>query len=77
MEDNTLRYQNYRLSFKFANAVYPSKGSIPLVMSTPCGAKIRFLCDIVDADVPLIIGLEVMTKNHMKIDIGEDKLNIP
>lgn len=54
---------------KFGNAVFKSQGVFKLVLLSFSGKYISFESDVVDADVSLLLGLDLMSREGFIIDI--------
>jgi hypothetical protein len=59
--------------FKFANAVFPSSGTIQYLLPTPEG-YIPITLDIVDGEVPLLVGLDVLDRHRLVPNNVDDVL---
>jgi hypothetical protein len=46
--------------FRFGDGTFQSLGSIPVRIPTPEGKFIKIEMDVVQADVPMLIGLEIL-----------------
>lgn len=54
--------------FKFGDTVYPSIGFIPIRIPTPHGTVMEFNLNVVEANVPIILGLDLLDKEQLYID---------
>jgi hypothetical protein len=53
--------------FKFGNALTESKGKIMIQIPVPGPEKhIKILVDVVDMDIPLLLGLDFLDKYQLK-----------
>jgi hypothetical protein len=62
------------VTFRFGDGVLKSLGCIPARIPTPNGNYIKMDMDVVQADVPMIIGLEVLDRECLVADNVENKL---
>lgn len=53
--------------FKFGDTVYPSIGRIPIRIPTPHGGTMEFNLEVVEANVPIILGLDLLDKEELYI----------
>jgi len=74
MNNDSSPWRKSTLSFKFGHSVYESLGKMVIDIPTPNGKNLCFICDIVNADVPLLLGLDVMIDERMIINVKEFKL---
>lgn len=49
----------------FGDSLYASLGHIDIRMPTPDGSYLAFAADVVDADIPLLLGLDVMDRESL------------
>lgn len=68
---NSTGNHNRRISpsgirFLFADTVYQSRGEVTLFLKTPSGIpKVMIELDIVDADIPALLGMDVLDKESL------------
>lgn len=60
--------------FKFGDGIFASIGSIPIRIPKPNGGFIPVEIDAIRANVPMLIGLEVMDKHKLVADNVDNKL---
>lgn len=65
-----LKWKPSALSFKFGSHVCRSLGRINVRMPTPDGSYVEFTPDVVEADVPLLIGLDLLEEHGMILDFS-------
>ena len=58
-------------AFRFADEVLRSKGIIEVIIKTSHGSSLTFECDVVNSDVPMLLGLDIMRREGMVIDISK------
>jgi len=61
-------------AFKFGDGCYKSLGTIPVRIPKPNNGYIEVRIDIVDADIPMIIGLDILDKETLLADNTENLL---
>jgi hypothetical protein len=61
-------------AFRFGDGVFKSLGCIPVRIPTPDGNQIKMDMDVVQANVPMLIGLEVLDRECLVADNVENKL---
>jgi hypothetical protein len=61
-------------AFRFGDGTFKSLGLIPVRIPTPDGKFINIEMDVVKADVPMLIGLEVLDRESLIPDNVENKL---
>ena len=61
-------------AFRFGDGTFQSLGSIPVRIPTPDGKFISIEMDVVQADVPMLIGLEVLDRERLIPDNVANKL---
>jgi hypothetical protein len=61
-------------AFRFGDGVFKSLGCIPVRIPTPDGNHIKMDMDVVQANVPMLIGLEVLDRECLVADNVENKL---
>lgn len=63
------------LTFSFAKQRFPSLGKVSLILTTPDGTQpITIHLDVVSADVPPLLGLDVLDLNKLMIDNVHNRL---
>jgi hypothetical protein len=68
-----LRLAKTRIQFKFGDMTIPSIGMIKFNLPTPRG-EIRTKVHIVQADVPLLLSLDILDKHKLVVNNGDDQL---
>lgn len=61
-------------SFLFGDGMYMSLGTMEIRIPTPDGAYLSFQADVVDADIPLLLGIDVLDAEGMVADNVENVL---
>ena len=62
------------VSFKFGDIIHKSLGKMRVSIPTPNGSCMAFTCDIVRADIPLLLGLDVMRREGLIINVRDLEL---
>jgi len=57
------------LSFRFGDKVEKSCGAILIKLPIGNGMLIEFYCDIVPANIPLLLGLDILKRERLIIDV--------
>ena len=60
--------------FKFGDITHKSLGTMQISIPTPNGNNMTFRCDIVPADIPLLLGLDVMRREGLIINVRDLEL---
>ncbi len=71
---NTQMLQTSSFRFKFGDVIHDSNGVMKIILPTPSGHDIEFETDVVEADVPLLLGYDVLCKHGLNINIRESKI---
>lgn len=70
-----LRLKKIRERFRFANAIFDSLGTLNIPLATPSGIKTLLITlDVVTADVPVLLGLDVMDLHSVTPDFVPNRL---
>lgn len=69
--DIKLTIEQSALSFKFGSHLFESLGKLNVRIPTPDGAFINFNPDVVEADVPLFLGLDLLEGHCFILDSRE------
>jgi len=59
--------------FKFGDVVHCSNKIMNLSIPTPNGNELNFKCNIVNADVPLLLGLDVLKRENLIVNVRDLK----
>ena len=59
------------VSFKFEDIADKSLGKMRVLISNPNGNSIEFPCDIVRADIPLLLGFDVMRREGLTMNVRD------
>ena len=63
-----------RKAFRYGDGVFPSLGTIPIIIPTPDGSFTHFDIDIVKPSVPMLIGLDILDLFSLVPDNVENEL---
>ena len=60
--------------FKFGDITHKSLGTMQVSIPTPNGNTMNFRCDIIPADIPLLLRLDVMRREGLIINVRDLEL---
>lgn len=70
----TFKTKPSAISFKFGDGIFDSLGKIPVRIPTPDGGFLPLEIDVVKANIPMLIGLEVLDQNQLVADNLDNEL---
>lgn len=57
-----------RYAFRFGDGFYKSLGTISVLVPTPNGKCLEMCIDVVEANVPMLVGLDILDKENLLAD---------
>jgi len=63
-----------KFAFRFGNEVFASLGTIPVRIPTPDGSFLGLDMDVVEANIPMLVGLDVLDREKLVADNVQNKL---
>lgn len=64
-----------KLAFKFGDSTHKEIGNIPVSIPVYNRFFLSFTADVVDVDVPLLLGLDLLTQARLILDFDEDAVH--